>query len=200
MLEQVILLLVGGMIGFLSSIGMYIVERFVDRKGRIKVYYRFINHKNDQKSWGIRDHGQEVALLIPAVFELQNTSNSTRVIRDLNAELYDGKSFVAKMIQIECSVNTHTSGGKVKSETTEAFGTENGSYSFVLPPRSIQKQRVEFLLRIPKEETEKKQFNRIDISYYDEMDKKHSYIAKLGLDGWNMTGQVADNEWILLDR
>lgn len=42
---EIVLLLVGAIIGFISSVGILIVERFLNKKGKLSIYYRFSNQK-----------------------------------------------------------------------------------------------------------------------------------------------------------
>lgn len=200
MQKDVILLLVGGVIGFVSSVGMYLIERLVDKSGKVKIYYKFIYSMNDNKPWGVREENQNRVLVLPVTFELQNTSNSTRVIRDVCVELYKGKVFCSKTIQIETIENVKTKGNKIESEVIYQLGAERGSYSFVLPPRSIQKQKVEYLLSVPNNRIEELSFDTIVIRYFDESDRKKSFVAKSELEGWTVKSQKADSEWIRLDK
>ena len=187
----------GGVCGFLSSMGVFLIGRHADKRGKIKVYYRFVADKDDQSPWGIQLYGSYIRLHIPAIFEIQNTSNTSRVVRDLSAELYYGKCFVAKMLQITESINTPI-GDVREDKVKEKYGTEKGSYSFVIEPKSIQRQNLVFLYEIPQNEVDNKRFDRIAISYYDESDEKKVFIAKKVLAGWDMHDTQADDEWILL--
>ena len=189
----------GGLCGFLSSLGMYSIGRHADKRGKIKVYYKFVVERDDQSPWGIQVYDQYIRIHIPAIFEIQNTSNTTRVVRDLCAELYNGKMFVAKMLQI--TESTYSSiWGTGEEKIKEKYGTEKGSYSFVIEPKSIQRQNLVFLYEIPQKEVDNNIFDTIAISYYDESDKKKVFIAKKELAGWEMHDTQADDEWILLGK
>lgn len=72
----------------------------------------------------------------------------------------------------------------------DSFGGVNNSYSFVLPPRSIQKVKCEFLLSIPNSEIGKYLFDKIDLKYYDEKTMKNI---------WNKGLQKVDEEWIIIE-
>ena len=188
------LILVGAIIGFVSSIGIIVVERLLDQSGSLKIYYKFIRDKNTGTCWGVHDKEGHKVLLIPVVFELQNTSNTTRVVRDLSIELYLGNEFIFKLVQIESSTN-RTPFSDNYSEV--AFG-DNGSYSFVLEPRSIKKEQCFYSYYIDKDKTKEMDFDTIKISYFKENDKKVSYIAKSKLSGWSTINTEADHEWIFL--
>lgn len=196
--DQVLMTIVGGAIGFVSSAGIVILERILDRVGRLKIFYKFIHVKFDDASWGVRNNIDKQTLIIPFYFELQNTSYSTRVIRDLSVEAYFGEKRVFRLRQVERGEYSKREGDIVIDKTSETYGGEKGSYSFVLPPRSIQKQKCEYVYSIMKADAEKYNFDRLKISYFDERDKKKEYTAKTELTGWKMGTQKADHEWVRL--
>lgn len=196
--EQVVMAIVGGVIGFVSSAGIIVLERILNKAGKLKLYYKFIHVKFDNASWGIRDNREMFTLMVPVSFELQNTSNTTRVIRDLSVELYRGDKQVGRMRQIERGEFSIKEGDMVVDKSSETYGGEKGSYSFVLPPRSIQKQKCEYMYSIMKADAEKYSFDKLKISYYDERDKKKEYTAKADLAGWKMGTQEPDHEWVRL--
>lgn len=188
--------IIGGAIGFLSSIGTVIVTHLINKKGKLNIYYKFISSPNIHQPWGVYNGELNTIYLdIPVVFEFQNTSNSTRVIRDVSLELYNGNKFVSKLHQCEFIRCDKKRDGVLSETTITDFGSDNNSYSFVLPPRSIQKQKCDYLLKIDKSETEKYFFDSIQISYYDERDKKKSFTVKTNLYGWKLGAQKPDDDW-----
>ncbi len=198
--EQVVMAIVGGAIGFVSSAGILALERILNRAGKLKLYYKFIHVKIDNASWGVRTNRGMYTLMIPVSFELQNTSNSTRVIRDLSIEAFQGEKQVFRMKQIERGEYSTRTGEVVVDKTTETYGGEKGSYSFALPPRSIQKQKCEYTYSINQIDAENLKFDTLKITYYDERDNKKGFIAKSDLNGWKMGLQKTDHDWILLRR
>lgn len=195
-------LITGALIGFLSSSGTLLLERLIDKVGGIKIYYKFIYLKNSDHSWyiGEKENKTGYILIIPAVFEFQNNSNTTRIIRDLDIELYNKKEPIKRMVQIEYTEFTATSNGKKTEQSTSNYGGDMRSYSFVLPPKSIQKQKCEFAYSMPKECAEQYAFDTLMITYYDEKNKKHVFPAKTNLSGWKTAYHKADSDWILLKR
>lgn len=200
MCRDIIMALVGGAIGFMSSLGILIAQHIFDKKGRVSIYYKFTSQKISQKPWGVYEMPlSEIAIIIPAVFEFQNTTNTTRVLRDVHASLYKGDKFVVRLRQAT-KTETTTEKGNEKITKTTLYGNDNSSYSFVLSPRSIQKQLLEFLYIASEEEISEKDFDTIRISYYDEKDRIVSYIAKEKIKGWKMGEQTPDIEWIKLSK
>lgn len=193
---DILSIIVGGVIGFLSSIGTVMITHLIDKNGRLNIYYKFFSSPNTHQPWGVYNGELNTIYLdIPVVFEFQNTSNSTRVIRDVSLELYNGNKFVSKLHQCEFIRCDKKRDGVLSETTITDFGSDNNSYSFVLPPRSIQKQKCDYLLKIDKSETEKYFFDSIQISYYDERDKKKSFTVKTNLYGWKLGAQKPDDDW-----
>ena len=46
---------------------------------------------------------------------------------------------------------------------------------------------------------DKYKFDRIILSYYNERDKKKSYVLKQGLDGWSVGGKQPDKDWQIVN-
>ena len=199
MSHDVILIIIGAAIGFVSSIGVIIAERLIDKSGKLKVYYKFILSRTSRnRPWGVYYDNNRLMLEIPAVFELQNTTNITRVIRYIAIYLYKGNTRVAKMIQVESLEVIHRKGGEVTGKDQFEYGNEKGSYSFVLPPRSIQRQECEFMLSIDLKDEEANDFDSLKIGYYDEGDTFKLFNEKKMEDAWDVISYEPDKDWILL--
>lgn len=78
------------------------------------------------------------------------------------------------------------------------FGTEKGSYSFVLEPRSIQKQVCEYIFLVSQKEKDKFLFNRIVARYYDEKNKAVYYEVRSIEGDWEQKKYDIDEDWHLL--
>ena len=198
MKRDILMLIIGAGISFISSIGALIFERLYSKKGKIKVYYRFSYVDTwGSKGWGFKSQTGETALIIPINFELQNTSNYTRVIRDVSLSLYNGDSFVCKMTEINDSRIKHYHGSELTGEEVIEYGNTNSSYSFVLPKTSIQKYKCEYVKKISNSEIANYQFNCIVLSYYDEKDKKKEFVIK-EIDGnWKDCTYKPEIDWEL---
>ena len=198
--NEIIYVLVGAVIGFLGSIIILIVERSLDKKGTIQIFYRRTNQRGMKRSgWGFDESGDgRLFLTIPVVFEIQNTTNTTRVIRDVSLLLYAGNTFVAKMYQSAGKHITHRRNGEITGEQDYKFGTEKGSYSFVLPPRSIQRQECEYSYVIYANEQKDKCFDTIIARYYDEQNKVHAFKVMRIDNAWAKKYFDPDEEWCVL--
>lgn len=200
--NELIYVLVGAIIGFAGSIIVMLTERALDRKGTIQIFYRKINRRGTKKyGWGFDEYTDgRLGITIPIVFEVQNTSNTTRVIRDVSLLLYSGNTFVEKMLQSSGKHVTMRTGNTVTETKDFLFGAEKGSYSFVLPPRSIQRQECEYCYIIYPEEKEQKFFDTIIARYYDERNKAHTFKVMSFDKVWTNEYFEPDKDWCILDK
>lgn len=200
--NEIIYVLVGAFIGFLGSIVILLAERALDKKGTIQIFYRRINQRGMEKfGWGFDEYADgRLGFTIPVVFEVQNTSNTTRVIRDVSLLLYSGNTFVAKMYQSAGKHITNRRNGEITGEQDYKFGAEKGSYSFVLPPRSIQRQECEYCYVIYANEQRDKCFDMIIARYYDEQNKAHAFKVMSIDNAWAKKYFDPDEEWCVLEE
>lgn len=199
--NEVMLVLVGAIIGWLLSLATIVVQRHMDQKGKLYIFYKFkVQKDTGGHGWGFeKDRDGNLCLTIPVAFELQNTSNATRVIRDVSLLLYRDNQLIGKMTQINYMQNiTRTNGVAIKGSEYH-YGTEKGSYSFVLDPRSIQRQECHYTYKIAPSEKADKSFNRLVVRYYDEKNKAHLFQAKDISNSWDIKLFNPDEEWILLN-
>lgn len=200
--NEIIYVLVGAVIGFVGSIVVMLAERALDKKGTIQIFYRRTNQRGMKKyGWGFDKIGDgRLYLTIPVVFEIQNTSNTTRVIRDVSLLLYRGDTFIGKMYQSAGRHVTTRTGNTITDEKDYTFGAEKGSYSFVLQPRSIQRQECEYSYVIYANKKEEKVFDTIIARYYDERNKSHTFRVMTIEKAWEPNYFEPDQEWCILDE
>ena len=181
--------LIGGLIGFISSVGTLIVERLLNQNAKINLYAKIVyEHRYGKNTWGFWNFEDEIALNVPIWIEFQNLSNSTRVMRNVNLLLYKDGNRQQELCQI------NRSGDREKK-----FDFANdGSYSFVIEPRSIQKYECHFSLKQSMCKAEC--FYEIKLRYFDEKDKEH--ILHLGsVNGsWEVGDFPRSGEWIKLKK
>lgn len=155
---ELFLVIIGAVLGFVLSILTIIIQNIMDRNGKINVFSKISVHRESEIKAGYMINTDKKRILaIPMIIELQNTTNSTRVIRDLCLYLYNDKEYVDKMIQLTREVN----------RKNEYYYGDNGSYSFVLLANSIQKYTLLFALNAD----DLIAFNRIKMCYFDESNK-----------------------------
>lgn len=180
---DIIGLIIGALIGVVSSLLTTIITSCFTQIGKVNVFYRILpgqispNHK-----WGFVQMSDKKGFEVPIRFEIHNTSNAVKIIRDLSIYLYQDNEKVLKMKQIE-----HIGDGEKRIN----YGDKNtNAYSFLLEPRSIQNQHCEYVCKF--ESNEQMEFNKIVLQYYDGKNKLRQTVIKelKGNDEF-----VIDEEW-----
>lgn len=177
--------LVGAAIGFVSSIGILIVEKLLNRTGSIHIYAKVVHDRGTGKyTWGFMKFDKGVSFRVPLWLELENTSNTTRVLRDVNLVLYQGKTRTAEMVQFQSN--------NIKEKEPIIYGNDE-SYSFVLEPRSIRRYDCHFGLQ--ESVVEGQHFDQVKLRYYDEHDKEHLFLLG-SVDGdWSIKQFPRSGKW-----
>ena len=179
--------IIGAVIGFISSIGIIIVQRIIDRAGNLEIYAKVVGDRlTGSYTWGFYRNTDGMFLIVPLWIEIQNLSNSFRILRDINLLLFaDGKELTT-MVQ---SNRTES-----KSREVLLFANE-GSYSLSLGGGEIKKLDCQFLL---KASPDIPFFDEIVLRYYDE--KNHAHMFSLGyVEGdWIEKEFPRNGEWIRL--
>lgn len=184
--------LIGGAIGIVASVGTMILEKIWDRAGRLKIFYMIRSTKNTAvETFGTSESDSGPAFVVPLVFELQNTSNTTRIMRDVSVLMYKDSKYVDEMIQVGHS--------GMKGEDQQEYGSDNQSYSFVVPAKSIHKVYGTYIYA-PGWNPEKRQdFNEIRLRYFNEKDKVCEYHLRYIENPWEQSDMDGDENWILLE-
>lgn len=198
--NEIIYIVVGATIGLFASLAIIVVERILDKKGKLNIFYRRTYQRgSDGRGWGF-DIGNDCSFVLPIEYELQNTSNTTRVVRDVALLLYSENKLVGKMHQVgELRIETKK-GTEVTKEKLYNFGSEKGSYSFVLPPRSIQRQLCEYLFVIKSSEKDQMQFDTVVARYYDETNKPRFFKIMEVTNCWENKCYNIDEDWLLFEE
>lgn len=190
---EISLVVIGAVLGFALSIVTTLINKAIDKHGKLHLFYKLVYQKSSGKKARIDSQGGETYLTIPLYFEFQNTSNTARIIRDVCLYLYNNGSQVAKMIQIQYTRDSST------NEVKNSFGGDKNSYSFVLPPLSIQKQECEFLYKVPTSKIEELPFDEIRFSYFDEKNRVMECLFCKAEQGWNGIEFNYENEYFKLE-
>ena len=193
--------LVGGAIGFLSSLGIMTADRIWDRAGKLKIYYTLWDPEaaeNPLKRPGFTVCGpgaelSHLSFIFPLTLEIQNTSNTSRVLRDTKITLYNHGVFVDEMRQVR-SIRTETA----RRTETENLGDNKNSYSFVIPPRSIQTEKCVFQYYLERQETNQHIFDEVRFRYFDEHDVEREYHVMYIENCWQLGDICAEDKWTRL--
>ena len=166
-----------------------LIEKIMANRGNLLIFYKRIYSHLSCKPWGIRKF--DITLFeIPIKFEIQNTSSVLKVVRDLSMYLYEGEEEVDKFTSIEY-YNYTEDNKKIKE-----ICANEGSYSFVIPSKSIVNFKCYFSLKKSKNN---EKFDNVKLSYYDHNNKKHIYdICKIE-NGWDSDEFSIDKDWIKLE-
>lgn len=188
MQQEITLLLISGIIAILSSVATLVVKNLMNRHGKLKIYKKIVYAKTKTgQTWGFFTGQEGMIFQIPLWIEIQNTSNSTQVVRNLNACLYRNKKEICPMIQI--------------NKIADTFLANNGAYSFVIEPRSIQKFDCHFTIK-KKDVQGDDIFDEVKLTYFDGNDKRKIFhLIKIDEnDCWLQKAQEKDKDWTLLSR
>lgn len=187
-----LMVLAGGVIGLLSSLIIIGIQQWINHRGKTRIYFKITSItflEKGQIGWGCKQEGNQLAFLVPMNIELCNTSNVTRVVRDLSVHLYLGTEYIEKMTQIEY----------VTGKDPEEYGTDNNAYSFALAPRSIHHHKCLFMYSIRTDQRKAIIFDTMKMRYYDEKDVLHEEMIDTGLANcWSTMLYEPDEDWRLL--
>lgn len=104
----------GSILGFLLGVLGILIERYINRMGKLKIFYKIVNRREYLNGWGFeKENGKIVSFCVPVRYEIFNSSNVSKILRDVSIDLYKDNRFVKKMIQIEETVIEHKKGGKI---------------------------------------------------------------------------------------
>ena len=190
--------ILGAIIGFIASIGTMVVQQWMDRAGKLKLYCVTVrgDHPWDSIGFSTTDSG-ELAFVLPIRLEILNTSNITRVIRDVSVWTYSCGKPIQEMIQIENTVQRQKTKTGL-SEESNGYGGDKNMYSFVIPPRSIQREHCSYMLTISDSDKSQRCFDEVRLSYFDEHDKKHVFHLRDIENAWTLGRLNGDDNWVLL--
>ena len=177
-LFEIFLVIVGAILGFVLSIFTTIVNKAIDKHGKMRIFYKLVYQKITGQKAGVESVDGDTYITVPLYLELQNSSNTSRVLRDVCLYLYKEGKKIGKMKQVQYTQNSKT------KEITSNFGGEKNSYSFVLPPSSIQKQECEFMYIIPTSKINETSFDEIRLSYFNEKNQVMECLFCKAERGW----------------
>lgn len=182
---EIFLIFAGALLGFTFSILTMLIANAMQEHGKLFIYTKIIHAKvGYHETWGaLNSSDGGLAFQVPLWVEILNTSNVPKVLRDFNLILFNNGIEIKRMTQINKAAE-------------ENLGID-GSYSFVISPRSISKIDCYFMIK-QKDLPEDAIFNEIRVSYYDTKGKQKLVHFKSLSDCWSISPRSKDNSWILL--
>ena len=194
--NEVILLVIGAVIGIISSMAMIFIQAIIEKARKLSIYTKCVGLKKND-GWGVYDMDSVYMLGIQAIFEIENTSKRARIMRDMSLVLMNNNKVVAKMEQKEHLPITEIKDSKYTHEKIY-YGDDKGSYSFMIEPTSIKREKCVYLYYVGKDDVEKYAFNKIGLQYYDEKNKLIVLTVR-DYDGWEIESNKADLDWIYIN-
>lgn len=178
-------MIVGAVIGFISSVGIVVVQRLLDRAGKLEIYVKVVNDRpTGTYTWGFQKNVDGILLTVPIWIEIQNLSNSNRILRDINLVTAVGGRELTKMVQ------SNRIGGR-----NPYMYANDGSYSITIGGREIENIECNFFL---KASSNVPCFDEIWLRYYDEKNCVHKFSLGNVEGDWSVKEFPRTGEWIRL--
>lgn len=182
---EAFLIFFGAILGFSFSIFTMLITNAMQKSGRLIIYTKIVHAKvGNHQTWGaLNSSDGGLSFQVPLWVEILNTSNVPKVLRDFNLILFNNGIELKRMTQINKAAE-------------ENLGID-GSYSFVIGPRSLSKIDCYFMIKqsnLP----ENAIFDEIKVSYYDTKGKQKLVRLKSLSNCWSTSQRDIDNDWMLL--
>lgn len=183
---EIFLVFAGAILGFTFSILTMLITNAMQERGKLFIYTKIIHAKvGNHQTWGaLNSSDGGLAFQVPLWVEILNTSNVPKVLRDFNLILFNNGIEIKGMTQINKAAE-------------ENLGID-GSYSFVISPRSISKIDCYFMIK-QRDLPEDAIFDEIKVSYYDTKGKQKLIHFKSLSDCWSISPRNKDINWIILN-
>ncbi len=184
--------LLGAIIGAGSTIFSVWYSKRLQSKGKVCLYAKIVHERSTGKNWGFYKDDKlkinDTILIIPVWLEVVNTCGIPRIVRDVNLYAYRKEFEIGKFTQIQSS----------KNKREEDKLANNESYTLVIPEKSAQRFRMEFILHKSQIEYTDKAFDRIHLKYYDEKNIRHTckFVDIIG--DWERRGLKVQEEFVSL--
>lgn len=171
--KDITLLLIGAGISIVSSFLTLYINKLFDRIGKLRIFYKIVCLPGGEEGGFYIDSDSDmIHFTVPISFEFQNTSNTPRIIRNLNISLYNDNKYISKMIQAESTSNKTLRGSELISVKEYNYGANHGTYSFLVSPHSISAYNCLFILSIPTSKVDNYIFDHLRLIYYNERNHK----------------------------
>lgn len=164
---------------------------------RLKIYVKFTGSllTDSLSSLGYIElaHNAGMSFHVLLSLDIENRSNTSKIIRNISLFAYKGNTFIAQFKQ--CQGNS-----KNPNEAGAIVLGDNGAYSTTISPNSTKRLHLEFLLKQKDLISGINQFNKIYLAYYDENDNLISYYLLDVESNWIEGTLASPKQWILLNE
>lgn len=156
--------LLGVVVGSVMSVLSQFVPYWLNKKGKVMIFMRFVYSEANGKPWGIQmdSMNNKLSFRIPLWIEITNTKGIPKIIRNVSLYAYYKGKLVAEFTQIQ-RVNSNITGDAIKGN--------NEKYTFVIS--AYHSERYRLLYSASQEKLENKAIDEIRVSYYDDKNKLH---------------------------
>lgn len=138
-------------------------------------------------------HNAGMSFHVPLSLDIENRSNTSKIIRNISLFAYKDKAFVAQFKQ--CQGNT-----KNPNKADAIILGDNGAYSTTISPNSTKRLHLEFFLNQKDLISGINQVNKIYLAYNDENDNLISYYLLDVESNWIEGTLASPKQWILLNE
>jgi len=170
-------------VSIFTAIATSVILDLIKRYGKLKLYnkFAFTQVNNDNNKYFIQ-------FPLDVFIEIQNTTRETMTIRDFNGFLVKDNKIVTMLTQ---------GSGYSKNNIITKTGTygNNGSYSFISPPRSIEKYELSFL-RLFESNIEA---DTLIFRYFDDSDKA-VYLHSFYIESDKSKCKMVQPQYVLLKK
>ncbi len=184
--------LLGAVIGALAVLASTWLAKKLQTTGRVSLFAKMVYSKSSvDKACGYYQcqTGPGLYLRIPLWLDIVNTSGISRIVRNVNLYAYSKGKEIAAFTQIQRVGN---------GDSAIALG-DNEAYTFVIPANGARRFDVEFILKETELTSDKKEFDEIMLSYFDEKNCVHTF-SLIHIDFCWIVKQIPmQKQWIALE-
>lgn len=181
--------IVGAAIGFVSSIGIVLVQRLLDGAGKLEIFVKIVyDRPTGSNTWGFHQNADGIYLNVPIWIQIQNLSNSSRMMRDVNLILVNEGKEIRSLIQ--------SSRTEIKNYGEYLYANE-GCYSLSADGKEIKQIDCHFLL---KQNSDISTFDEIMLRYYDEKNCAHKFSLGHVNGDWQVRDFPRNGGWVKLEE
>ena len=185
--------LLGAIIGALATLASTWLNKKIQLSGNVSLYAKIVYSKGkDNLPWGFYRSKNKTGLFmqVPIWLDVCNTSGVSRILRNVNLYAYAGKKEIAPFTQIQ----------RVGEGEEKILLGDNESYTLVVSANCARRFNLNFVLHEEDLPKDKKIFDEIVLTYFDEKNNIHAFHF-VKLSDCCVEGQLKiEKHWITMDK
>ncbi len=185
--------LLGAIIGALATLASTWLNNKVLTSGKVSLHVKNVYSKGDiNNPWGYyRSHSKSgLFMQVPIWLDVCNTCGVSRILRNVNLYAYAGKDEIGSFTQIQ----------RVGDGEQVTLLGDNESYTLVIPANCARRFDMNFVLHEQDLPIEKKVFDALILTYFDEKNKIHAFYFAKPNNCWVEGAFSIEKQWITLDK